>query len=409
MVSYQTTLFLLPREIRDAIYDLVLNSPGTPPSSPQQAGVRYEERFETHWFDNEFASVLYPSPNSLHGSGSALSQVNRQLRQESHDFITNPHLTSSVAYKLDAMLQGPRLWLSWTSVPRSVSKIENLDIDLRILDPLDDRFLSRDAPRRQTVVTLLVRTMDRLLNHGPSFRYQDDIHGLKVDTLTIHLLHRYDKLFRPTKHSMKTRKIPKLGHIRTGDTCLSLRLSKLVYLGFLSGKVQNLTISSRGGADVYSTRNIEPLNWLPDELARYDLRWGFDKEMRVKKVYSADLCPGKDEEPNGNNGREGEAAAGEIIASLGEARSEGAGDSSEVRANALSRNTPSSTTPVRMDHVYKPYPNLNTVRSQGRLDYYRTFCSPIKLWKTLRESIRKAHHSGVPSAVVNRSSHEHIL
>ncbi|KAL9627851.1 MAG: hypothetical protein Q9204_006290, partial [Flavoplaca sp. TL-2023a] len=120
-------------------------------------------------------------------------------------------------------------------------------------------------------------------------------------------------------------------------------------------------------------------------MARCGLKWGFDKEMRVKKVNSADLCPGKDEETNGNNGREGEATAGEIIASLGEARSEGAGDSSEIPANALSRNTPNSTTPVRMDHVYEPYPNLNTVRSQGRLGYHRTLCSPIKLWKKLQE------------------------
>ncbi|KAL9627850.1 MAG: hypothetical protein Q9204_006289 [Flavoplaca sp. TL-2023a] len=115
MVSGQTTLFSLPREIRDAIYDLVLNSPRTPPSCPQQAGVRYEEVVETEWFDHETGNVLYPSPTSDHGSGSALSQVNRQLRQESHDFITNPNLTRSVAYKLDAMLQGPRLWLSWTA------------------------------------------------------------------------------------------------------------------------------------------------------------------------------------------------------------------------------------------------------------------------------------------------------
>ncbi|KAI4275646.1 MAG: hypothetical protein LQ337_003077 [Flavoplaca oasis] len=378
MVSSQTTIFSLPREIRDAIYDFVLNSPRTPPSCPQQAGVRYEEAIEIEDPVHELASVLYPSPNSHHGCASALLQVSRQLRQESHDFITNPHLTSSVTYKLDAMHQGPRLWLSWTTVPHSMSKIENLEIDLRILDPLDARSFLRDAPRPQTVVTLLYRTINRLLNHGPSFRYQDDTHGLKVDTLTIHLLHRYDKLLRPTKHSMKTRESPKLGDVRTSERdhqglhfCLSSRLSRLVWLGFLSGKVQNLKISSRGGTDVYSTRNVENLNWLPDELARYGLKWGFDKEMRVKKVDSADLYPGKDEEPNGNNGREGEAAAGEIIASLGEARSKGAGDSSELRANAFSWNMPNSTTPVKMGYGYGHFSRFNALWGSIRAKDFR--------------------------------------
>ncbi|KAL8865220.1 MAG: hypothetical protein Q9198_009423, partial [Flavoplaca austrocitrina] len=254
MVSGHTTIFSLPREIRDAIYDLVLNSPGTPPSCPQQAGVRYEEVIDTKQCGRELASILYPSPNSDHGSGSALSQVNRQLRQESRYFITNPYLTSSVTYKLDAMLQGSRLWLSWTSIPHSMSKIDNLKIDLRILDTQDGVFFSEDSPRLQTVFLLLFRAIDRLLNHGPSFRYQDDTHGLKVDTLTINLLHKYDKLFRPNEQSMKDRESPKpedvvtseAVHLRVNSYLLG-RLETLVQLGFFSDKLQNLRVSRWGG------------------------------------------------------------------------------------------------------------------------------------------------------------------
>ncbi|KAL9033316.1 MAG: hypothetical protein Q9180_006011 [Flavoplaca navasiana] len=305
MVSGQTTIFSLPREIRDAIYDLVLNSPRTPPSSPQQAGLRYEEIIEKELYRPELASVLYPLPNTSHGPGSALPQVNCQLRQESHDFITNPNLTRSVTYKLDAMLHGPRLWLSWTSVPHSISEIDNIEIDLRILDTLDDRFSSGEAPRLPIVFVLLYRTIDRLLNHGPSFRYHDDTCGLKLDTLTINLLHRYNKLYGPKGQSMKDRGNPKPESVRTSElihqrvhSYLFPCLGSLVDLGLLSGKVQSLRVAGRDSADVYSTLNFEPPNWLPDELARRGIKWGVDKEMRVKKVNSADLCPGKDEEPD---------------------------------------------------------------------------------------------------------------
>ncbi|KAL9028681.1 MAG: hypothetical protein Q9180_007130 [Flavoplaca navasiana] len=265
MVSGQTTIFSLPREIRDAIYDLVLNSPRTPPSSPQQAGVRYEEviDIDTKRFGDEVASVLYPSPTSDHGSGSALLQVNRQLRQESRDFITNPHLTSSATYKLDAMLQGPRLWLSWTSFPHSMPKIDNLEIDLRIFDTLDDGHIFWSSNRARTVVILLLRAIDRLLDHGPSFRCQDDTLGLKIDTLTIYILHRYDKLLRRDEQSMNDHESSKPDDTGTSEEgyvhdLLSSHLREFVRLGLFSGKVQTLRFSSVGALDVYSIRNIEP-------------------------------------------------------------------------------------------------------------------------------------------------------
>ena len=303
MVSHQTTIFSLPREIRDAVYDLVLNSPRTPPSSPQQAGVRYEEVIDTRLYGHELASVLYPPPNSDHRFGSALSQVNRQLRQESHDFIANPHLTSIITYKLDAMLQGTRLWLSWTSVPPSMSKIDNLEIDLRIPDPLDDAFFERVPPRFRTVFLVLLLTINRLLNHGPSFRYQDDTHGLKVHRLTINLMHTYDKLFRPNKQSMKKRESPRPEDgLRSEAVHLDViayllgRLDTLVVLGLFSGKVQSLRVSRWDGPIVYFTQDFEPSDWLPTELTRWGAKWGSDKEMRVEKVNSADLCASKDEE-----------------------------------------------------------------------------------------------------------------
>ncbi|KAL8877376.1 MAG: hypothetical protein Q9192_008681 [Flavoplaca navasiana] len=303
MVSCQTTLFSLPHEIRDAIYDFVLNSSGNPPSCPQHAGVRYEEVIDIGLYGPELAGVIYPLLNTYYGPGSALSQVNRRLRQELHDFITNPHLTRIITYKLDAMLQGTRLWLSWTSVPPSMSKIDNLEIDLRILDTQDDAFFSRDSPRFHTIFLVLLRAINRLLNHGPSFRYQDDTHGLKVYTLTINLLHRYDKLFRPNEQSMKERESPRPEDVVTSEAVhlnvigyLLGRLDTLVHLGLFSGKLQSLRVSRWGGPIVYFTRNFEPSVWLPDELTRCGAKWGSDKEMRVEKVNSADLCASKDEE-----------------------------------------------------------------------------------------------------------------
>ncbi|KAL8976945.1 MAG: hypothetical protein Q9205_007159 [Flavoplaca limonia] len=297
MVSGQTTIFSLPREIRDEIYDLVLNSPRTPPSCPQQAGVRYEEVIGMKRYGCELASILYPSPNSDHGSGSVLSQVNRQLRQESRDFITNPYLTSSVTSKLDAMLQGPRLWLSWTSVPHSMPKMDNLEIDLRIFDTPDDGGIFCSSIRAQNVVIMLLRAIDLLLDYGPSFRCQDDALGLKVDTLTIILLHRYDKLFRPDEQWMKDHESSEPDDTETSEeghvhNLLSSHLGDFVRRGFFSDKVQTLRFSSIGALNVYRPRNIEPSR------KRFFHMWcqlGVDKYMRVEKVNSADLRTGKDE------------------------------------------------------------------------------------------------------------------
>lgn len=302
MMSCQTTIFSLPREIRDAIYDLVLNSPGTPPSCPEQAGIRYEEVIEKEPYGPEFASVLYPSPNSQYGPVSAPSQVNRQLRQESLDFITDLHSKRSVTHKLDAMNQGPRLWLSWTSVPHFMSKINNLEIDFRVLDTHDDAYYSEYFTGLHSVFILLVRAIDRLLNHGPSFRYRNNTHGLKVDILTINLQHMYDKLLRPAEQSMEDRESPnredavatEAVHLRVNRYLLRW-LEILVDLGLFSGKVQKLRVLKWGGPVVYFTQNIKTSIWLSDELAGWGIKWGSDKDMRVKKVNSADLCPGKDE------------------------------------------------------------------------------------------------------------------
>ncbi|KAL8668847.1 MAG: hypothetical protein Q9168_006534 [Polycauliona sp. 1 TL-2023] len=298
-MSCQSLFLKLPREVRDEIISLVLNSPIAPPISPHHAGVRYKEDIN----ERDDRSVFYPLPANIYGPALALSCCNRQSRQEVHDLITNPCLTKSPTYKLDVMLKGCELWPTWVTHCGSVSTIDHLQIDLRLFDLLygGQSFWGNGGPGLAFVV--LFRALNRLLHHGPTFLYHEASHGVKVNTLVINLLHGYGKVFQPSKKWLERRDDPEgdckrfieQDHERIYNHICSM-LHIVVHQGLLSDKIQTLKVHNATDVDVISCAGIAPNNKPPQEWIEWGFIWGVDKGMKLEKGDSADLLRREEKE-----------------------------------------------------------------------------------------------------------------
>ncbi|KAL8942511.1 MAG: hypothetical protein Q9216_001612 [Gyalolechia sp. 2 TL-2023] len=293
-MSGQNFLCALPREIRDEIYASVLSVPAAPPVSPADAGVRYMEKVKWRSRDR---NIFYPLPSTCSGPTPALSHCNRLLRQELYELITNHRITRSATYELDVMLQGCRLWPTWTKLPYPAANMEHLEVNLRIFDVRRGGGLFWGCGGPGLAFVVLFRALDRLLHHGPRFLYKKGaIQSLDIDTLTINVLHGYGTVARPTDKGFKDREDPELRCTRLVEhnqekiyQNICTHLYSVVRAGLLSGKVQTLNIRDGDKVESYTTNGVTP-NFMPCERwKRYGFVWGVDEKMEAEKVESRDL------------------------------------------------------------------------------------------------------------------------
>ncbi|KAL8654149.1 MAG: hypothetical protein Q9226_003547 [Calogaya cf. arnoldii] len=289
-MSCQHALFTLPREVRDEIYTLVLNSPAPPPVSPKEAGPRYRAKVKDSWNIERYdpRSVFYPLPTKHVGTVTALAQCNRQLRKELQDFGTSSYLTKNLTYEIDAMLQGERLWLTWTNLPYPATKIDHLGVNLRLFDIYTGRglFWGFDGPG--TTFIVLYRALNRLLNHGPGFFYEHgENHRLKIDILTKNVLHGNREGPQPDPGVSHKRLIQERKKIYR---FICQELHHVVLQGLLSERVRTLRVSDGDAVRTFTTDGIEPRAEATNEWIQWGFHWGVDDVMNVAKVESSNFC-----------------------------------------------------------------------------------------------------------------------
>ncbi|KAI4181795.1 MAG: hypothetical protein L6R41_006398 [Letrouitia leprolyta] len=293
-MSSKHSLLTLPSEIRNQIYILVHDASAAPPKSPADAGPRYLEAVKG--FGRR--SVLYPIPSIRNESILALSLCSRQLKQELHEIISNPSNIKNTTHELDLMLQGCRIWPTWTNLSYPVAEMEHLKVNLRLFDVKSGGGLFWGCGGPGLTFVVLFRAMNRLLHHGPHFLYsRKTMSPMKIGTFTLNVLHGYGTTPTPTDNMFKSHDDPELkckdfivleqsriyDHIRS-------HLQQVVASGLLTGKIQTVQICDGEGIKALSTVGITPSNEPTDEWLDYGFIWGVDKDMKVEKVESKDVC-----------------------------------------------------------------------------------------------------------------------
>ncbi|KAL8856849.1 MAG: hypothetical protein Q9178_006566 [Gyalolechia marmorata] len=290
-MAQQSPLFTLPREIRDDIYNLLLNWPNDPPDSPAAAGLRYREVVGT--FGDR--SVFYPPPTLYCEPASALSQCSSQIRQELYELVTNGNLTKSMTYELDVMLKGCMTWPTWTNLPYPVRKMEHLQANLRLFDIKDGASLFWGAGGPGLVFVVLFSLLNRLLHHGPRFIHNEgEVRGLEVDLLTINMLPGYGEVLRPDDERFENDPDPvqkcqdyiKRDHARIHMNVCSL-LHAVISQGLLSEKVRTVRVRLGRKMEEYRVLPGSPHVEPRDEWKRWGFVWGVDHKMKVEKIESS--------------------------------------------------------------------------------------------------------------------------
>ncbi|KAL8756567.1 MAG: hypothetical protein Q9199_002848 [Rusavskia elegans] len=291
-MSCHHSLLTLPREVRDEIYTLLLDSSNVPPSSPGERGLRYKEAVEDGVFNNRI--IFYPPPTIWKGPTSALLQCNRQLRHEIVDFTVKTYQNKGGKCELDVMLKGCMLWPTWTKLVHSVAKMEHLEVKLRLFDVKRGRGLFWGDGGPGLTFVVFFRLLNRLVHHGPRFLYNEqENQSLKIQTLTLNVLPGYGEVLGPDDRRSKDQKDPgakrkerlKQEYKRIYQHICS-SVSQVVGEGLLSEKIQTLKVCYGDKVAVYNTDGITPSTSPSDEWKEWGFVWGVDERMKVEKIDS---------------------------------------------------------------------------------------------------------------------------
>ncbi|MCJ1315279.1 hypothetical protein MMC15_000596 [Xylographa vitiligo] len=191
----------LPREIRNQIYSILLDSEAVPLLNPEllttpPQGVNINIRdWPVFIYDPESYQAHHPAKLPEIGSIACqgLRLTNHQVLAEVSDavMIANPH---GGTYKLDIMVLDS-LCLSWIALPTPLPGLRDLVLDLRIYTQLGWNGVGGPGPHFQS----LLRLLTTFLRTGPSFsENQSLLPDLKVDSLTVNVVDYVDsESFRP--------------------------------------------------------------------------------------------------------------------------------------------------------------------------------------------------------------------
>lgn len=128
--SWQT----LPREIRYLIYEIILDSNNTPPSTPNQAGERRVIHCDPGK-DQRRSFLCVSDPTQPASSG--LLRCCRQTNIELSSLIASKKASDAknpFKYHLDCMIQRFQAWPTWVRLPCAGRNVPNLKIDLRMFE-----------------------------------------------------------------------------------------------------------------------------------------------------------------------------------------------------------------------------------------------------------------------------------
>ncbi len=192
-----TSLLDLPREIRDQIYKLVLDSPNTAPLSPVSYRGQYRQtpKCETLYSDMDHGNH-FPREPPLTAS-RCLLRLNHQVRGETLAMLSHLNAIHGSRYVLDVMIENEvRLYPTWLLLPFSpgvTPHIDTVEAKIRIFGDSDERrsgWQAGDGGPGFTVWALLA-LIERFLLHGPEWlgRYRLPPHSdITIGTLDITVL-----------------------------------------------------------------------------------------------------------------------------------------------------------------------------------------------------------------------------
>lgn len=178
----------LPREIRDHIYNDVLESSIPPPASPASAVDRWEN--DNPW-GADHGIVYERRPASIFCLG--LLCCKRQIAAEMRAAIArkSKEPEGGITYKLDIMVQHMQLWPTWISVPASPQHMRHVEVEIRIFtySDLEFRYDRRHMPG--AVAMHLLPLLSGFFTHGPLFIPHTSKlfpYILHAETLTVNLV-----------------------------------------------------------------------------------------------------------------------------------------------------------------------------------------------------------------------------
>ncbi|KAJ9647882.1 hypothetical protein H2201_001248 [Coniosporium apollinis] len=204
----------LPRELRDQIYELVLDSPNAAPSSPKcyQGNSAELLKHETPYIESSYCNYL-PRALPLTASRSLL-RLNHQVRNETLAMLSYLSATRGSRYVLDIMIADEvRLYPTWLLIPSTPAvnpHIDKVSVTFRIFGDCGEQRsgwqISDGGPGE--MVWGLHALIQRFLSYGPEWRGRCRLAQYPVitlGTLNLNVLSPREPVKRAFRRSIRRR------------------------------------------------------------------------------------------------------------------------------------------------------------------------------------------------------------
>ena len=268
-------LLTLPREIRDEIYLIVLQSSSEPPETPQNAGPRFAG------FGSEperQKSVFYPTDVYPRYACQSLQACNHQTNTELREILARLDTSKQgLDFKLDLMIQGCDIWPTWTLFPGPISHIRNLEVEVRIFGGCRGGQFGGDGGPGE-IFRPLFHLLSSLFHHGPQFvnkgHFERQLH---VDTIVFTICDGEVLEEQLSDDSMKVKCRPcvfSISHRIVQSVWLKLRL--ITSRGTLFGRVSKLKLNTDKEVKVFPVPDRRLTPETVDYWEGYGYHWGIE-------------------------------------------------------------------------------------------------------------------------------------
>lgn len=177
----------LPRELRDAIYKVILLTPLSSPSSPEEC--RTSRSYYGIGRPNDSANIGYECVGYAlpRISNSSLLLVNHQIHSEVREILDGLIVRKELVYKLDCMVENVgRLYATPLLIPVVTSRVDKIEIDIRFFG---DYQLQRGCAAMWGFS--LVCFLNTFLTYGPNLLFppkNPEQSKIYVDTIILNFL-----------------------------------------------------------------------------------------------------------------------------------------------------------------------------------------------------------------------------
>ena len=258
MTQDASRLLSLPREIRDQIIILALESLEPPPRSPGAVVTRSRIAKDT----SRYGSVQYPV--HFQQAFASLTQCNRQLRGELHELFHFQRHDESLTCRLDCMCDLRTLWPTWTCCPGPLQNMRHLEMDFRLFGVAyeDGLFAGNGGPGR--MFRPLFELLNRFVHHGYRFFSSSSSgHNLHLQTLIIKLI---------SAEGCEEEDLERI------YGSIARRLFQVAASGLLTGKIETIGVRYRSRESTTNTNEYEP-SCTVAEWASWGFHWATERNF----------------------------------------------------------------------------------------------------------------------------------